>query len=68
MSTSPLSLAGHTAIITGGGRGLGKAIAPGLHGAGANVVLGARTAAGIWTEFFGLPYVSSVISGQRTDQ
>lgn len=35
------------AIVTGGGRGLGKAIALGLAGAGASVVVGSRTEAEI---------------------
>jgi NAD(P)-dependent dehydrogenase (short-subunit alcohol dehydrogenase family) len=39
-----VSLAGRTALITGGGHGLGAAIARSLHGAGADVVLvGRRT-------------------------
>jgi NAD(P)-dependent dehydrogenase (short-subunit alcohol dehydrogenase family) len=38
-------LAGKTALITGAGRGIGRAIALGLGGAGARVVLLARTAA-----------------------
>jgi NAD(P)-dependent dehydrogenase (short-subunit alcohol dehydrogenase family) len=37
--------AGKTALITGAGRGIGRAVAPGLGGAGARVVLLARTAA-----------------------
>ncbi len=36
------SLAGKTAIVTGGSRGIGRAIAIGLGEAGANVVVGAR--------------------------
>ncbi len=36
------SLAGKTAIVTGGSRGIGRAIAIGLGEAGANVVIGAR--------------------------
>ena len=36
----PISLAGRTAVVTGGGRGLGKAIALRLSEAGANVVIG----------------------------
>jgi len=37
-----MSLAGRTAVVTGGGRGLGKAIAIRLAEAGANVVIGDR--------------------------
>ena len=37
-----MSLAGRTALITGGGHGLGAAIATALHGAGAEVVLTGR--------------------------
>ena len=40
---SSAQLAGHTAIVTGGGRGIGEAVARGLAGAGAGVVLAART-------------------------
>ena len=41
---SPFSLAGRTALVTGGARGLGLAIARGLGEAGAHVVLGGRDA------------------------
>lgn len=37
------SLEGRIAIVTGGGRNIGKAIALGLADAGANVVVAART-------------------------
>ncbi|MDA1073089.1 MAG: SDR family NAD(P)-dependent oxidoreductase, partial [Proteobacteria bacterium] len=36
-------LSGRTAIVTGSGRGLGKAMARGLAGAGAQVVICARS-------------------------
>lgn len=39
-----MSLSGRTAVVTGGSRGIGYAIADALAGAGANVVIGARTA------------------------
>ncbi len=40
---SPFSLDGKVAVVTGAGRGLGKAIAMGLAASGAAVVVGART-------------------------
>jgi len=40
-----LSLSGKTALVTGAGRGLGRAIAETLHGAGAHVIAVARTQA-----------------------
>jgi NAD(P)-dependent dehydrogenase (short-subunit alcohol dehydrogenase family) len=44
MSLSRFSLAGKTAVVTGSGRGLGRAIARGYADAGAAVVTSARTA------------------------
>ncbi len=38
-------LQGRTALVTGAGRGLGRAIAEALHGAGAHIVAAARTGA-----------------------
>ena len=43
MSLQLFSLAGKTAIVTGSGRGLGRAIAKGMAAAGAAVVTCART-------------------------
>ena len=40
---NPFSLQGKTALITGASRGIGLAIARGMHAAGANVVLAARS-------------------------
>ncbi|MEL6508145.1 MAG: SDR family oxidoreductase, partial [Pseudomonadota bacterium] len=42
---NPFSLTGKTALVTGAGRGLGRAIAVALHGAGAEVIAVARTQA-----------------------
>jgi len=44
MSLQLFSLAGKTAVITGSGRGLGRAVAKGMAAAGAKVVTSARTA------------------------
>lgn len=43
MRSDPFSLSGKTAVVTGGGRGFGRAVAIGFAAAGANVVVGART-------------------------
>jgi NAD(P)-dependent dehydrogenase (short-subunit alcohol dehydrogenase family) len=47
MSLSLFDLAGKTAIVTGSGRGLGRAIAEGLAAAGARLVLCGRTRPGL---------------------
>lgn len=47
MSLAQFSLADRVAIVTGAGRGIGKAIALGLADAGATVVVAARTASDI---------------------
>ena len=44
MSAPSFSLEGQVALVTGAGRGLGRAIALGLAGAGADLVLAARSA------------------------
>ena len=45
MGTEIFSLKGKVAIVTGGSRGFGKAIALGLADAGADVVVASRTQA-----------------------
>jgi NAD(P)-dependent dehydrogenase (short-subunit alcohol dehydrogenase family) len=44
VTTTQIDLAGTTAVVTGAGRGFGRAIAAALHAAGATVVGVARTA------------------------
>ena len=45
LSETPVNLTGQVALVTGGGRGLGRAFALALAGAGAQVAVTARTAA-----------------------
>jgi NAD(P)-dependent dehydrogenase (short-subunit alcohol dehydrogenase family) len=69
-------LKGKTAIVTGGGRGIGRAISLGLAGAGANVVVAGRTAdqlAGVAAEISAagvgsLPVPTDLTDGAQIEQ
>ena len=43
MNRSPFDLSGRTALVTGGNKGLGRAMARGLAEAGADVVISSRS-------------------------
>ena len=52
--TTPASIAGQTALVTGGGRGIGRAVALALADAGAEVVVNYSNSAGAAEEVVGL--------------
>lgn len=72
-ATASAGLAGRTALVTGAGRGIGRAVAIGLARAGARVVLVARSlpelneTAAMIADFGGTAAVVSADLGARTD-
>jgi 3-oxoacyl-[acyl-carrier protein] reductase len=68
----PFWLQGHTALVTGSSKGLGKAMAMALGAAGANVVLnyknGQQAAEATFAEFRAHGYKGALIRGDVTDE
>jgi NAD(P)-dependent dehydrogenase (short-subunit alcohol dehydrogenase family) len=67
MAANTQALAGRHALVTGGGRGIGAAIAAALAGAGARVTLLGRTAAELETTAASLPGSALAVTADVTD-